>query len=61
MRELGSEYFKNTVYVNFEADRQVAALFQSDVRPDSAILVSRKKFGLENGIKSVLLYAAFCI
>ncbi|MGN0153555.1 MAG: ATP-binding protein [Lachnospiraceae bacterium] len=37
MQELGADYYKNTVYVNFEADRKIAAFFQEDIRPDYVI------------------------
>lgn len=37
MQELGAEYFKNVVYVNFEADRRAEALFQSDITPENLI------------------------
>ncbi len=36
-------------------------LFVEKYKPPYSIRVSSKNFGLENGIKSVPLYAAFCI
>lgn len=34
MQELGTGYFKNQVYINFEADQRAASLFQSDITPE---------------------------
>lgn len=39
MQELGQECFKNTVYVNFESDRKIAAFFQDDIQPDHVIQI----------------------
>ncbi|MDR3070649.1 MAG: DUF4143 domain-containing protein [Propionibacteriaceae bacterium] len=36
-------------------------VFASKFRPEYSIRISRKNFGFENAIKSVPLYAAFCI
>ena len=44
MQELGSNEFKNTIYVNFEADRTIGSFFESNIHPDPVIRVLEKYF-----------------
>lgn len=44
MRELGIEYFKNTIYVNFESDRKIGEYFQADIKPDALIPLLEKYY-----------------
>ena len=39
MQQLGTEKFKNTVYVNFEADRNIGDFFQTDIHADAVIKI----------------------
>lgn len=47
MQKLGMDEFKNTVYVNFEADRKIGEYFQSDIKADSVIMVLEKYYQTE--------------
>ncbi len=47
MHELGSQAFKNTVYINFEADRTIGDFFQSDIHADSIVRLLEKYFHTE--------------
>ena len=44
MQELGANEFKNTIYVNFEADRTIGSFFESNIHPDPVIKVLEKYF-----------------
>ena len=44
MQELGANEFKNTIYVNFEADRTIGSFFESNIHPDAVIKVLEKYF-----------------
>ena len=44
MQELGANGFKNTVYVNFEADRTICSFFESNIHPETVIKVLEKYF-----------------
>lgn len=44
MQELGVEQFKNTVYVNFEADRKIGAYFESDIKANELIRILEKYY-----------------
>lgn len=44
MQELGANGFKNTVYVNFEADRTIGSFFESNIHPETVIKVLEKYF-----------------
>ena len=73
MREFGSLYYKNTIYVNFETDERIGKYFETDIHADHvrsalekyapvyAIRISARNFGMVNGIKSVPLYSVFCV
>ncbi len=39
MRDLGAEYFKNTVYINFEADRKIGSYFETDIHAETVIRI----------------------
>lgn len=45
MREFGSLYYKNTIYVNFETDERIGKYFETDIHADHVIAV------LENTIR----------
>lgn len=47
MRQLGTEHFKNTVYVNFETDRNIGEFFQTDIHPDTIISILEKYYHLD--------------
>ena len=44
MRELGAECFKNTVYVNFEADRKIGSYFETDIHAETIIGILEKYY-----------------
>lgn len=44
MQELGSEQFKNTVYVNFEAEQNIRAFFDADIRANAVIRLLEQYF-----------------
>lgn len=44
MRELGSDFFKNTVYLNFEVDRRIRDYFQMDIQPNTLIPMLEKYY-----------------
>lgn len=44
MQELGSKYYKNTVYVNFETDEKIGKYFEADIHPEYLISVLEKYF-----------------
>ncbi len=44
MQQLGEEQFKNTVYVNFEADQNIGDFFLSDIHPDHIINILEKYY-----------------
>lgn len=46
MKMLGTEYFKNTVYVNFEADEKIVDFFQTDIHADAIIKILEKYYHL---------------
>lgn len=37
MQELGASMFKNTIYVNFEEDRNIGTFFQTDIHADNVV------------------------
>ena len=37
MQELGADYFKNTVYVNFEADRKIGDFFENEIHAEAVL------------------------
>lgn len=37
IQKLGTDAFKNTIYVNFEADQRIGEYFKTDIRPDTLI------------------------
>ena len=39
MRKLGSLYFQNTVYVNFESDERIGEFFLADIHPEHVIRI----------------------
>ena len=62
--ESGKKHYKNVVYINFEANAETAkslAQFMDLYHPEYAIRISTKKFGFDNNINSVPLYAVHCI
>ena len=44
MQELGSEQFKNTVYVNFEAEQNIRAFFDADIHANTVIRLLEQYF-----------------
>lgn len=46
MKTLGTEYFKNMVYVNFEADEKISGLFQTDIHADAIVTLLEKYYHL---------------
>ncbi len=44
MQELGAEYFRNTVYVNFEADRNISAFFENDIHAEAVLKLLEKYY-----------------
>lgn len=46
MKMLGTEYFKNTVYVNFGADEKIIDFFQTDIHADAVIKILEKYYHL---------------
>lgn len=44
MRKLGAECFKNTVYVNFEADRKIGSYFETDIHAETIIGILEKYY-----------------
>ena len=44
MREFGSLYYKNTIYVNFETDERIGKYFETDIRADHVIAVLEKYY-----------------
>ena len=44
MRELGSLYYKNTIYVNFETDERIGKYFETDIHADHVIAVLEKYY-----------------
>ena len=44
MQELGSEQFKNTVYVNFEAEQNIRAFFDADIHANAVIRLLEQYF-----------------
>ena len=42
MREFGSLYYKNTIYVNFETDERIGKYFETDIHADHVIAVLGK-------------------
>lgn len=46
MKELGIESFKNTVYVNFEADGKIGDFFKADIHADTVIKILEKYYHL---------------
>lgn len=46
MKALGTEYFKNMIYVNFEADEKIGDFFQTDIHADTIIRVLEKYYRL---------------
>lgn len=46
MKTLGTEYFKNTLYVNFEADEKIGDFFQTDIHADTLVRMLEKYYHL---------------
>lgn len=46
MKLLGAEYFKNTIYVNFDADEKIGVFFQTDIHADTIIRILEKYYHL---------------
>lgn len=46
MKTLGTEYFKNMIYVNFEADEKISGLFQTDIHADAIVTLLEKYYHL---------------
>lgn len=44
MQELGADCFRNTVYVNFEADRRIGSFFENDIRGEAVLKVLEKYY-----------------
>lgn len=44
MKALGTEYFKNTIYINFEADEKIGAFFQMNIHADSILEMLEKYY-----------------
>ena len=44
MREFGSLYYKNTIYVNFETDERIGKYFETDIHADHVIAVLEKYY-----------------
>ena len=44
MQQLGGNTFKNTVYVNFEADQSIGKFFDADIHADAVIQLLEKYF-----------------
>lgn len=47
MQELGSKYYKNTVYVNFETDEKIGKYFEADIHPEYLVSVLEKYFHVQ--------------
>jgi len=47
MQELGSECYKNTVYVNFETDEKIGKYFETDIHPEYLISILEKYFHVQ--------------
>ena len=39
MKELGSRYFRDVLYINFETDGVIGSYFEADIHPDKIISV----------------------
>ena len=64
IKEFGKKYYKNLIYVNFQTNTEIGSQIEEYMKtynPQYAIRISEKNFGFENNIKSVPLYAVFCI
>lgn len=44
MQQLGRDCFKNTVYVNFEADQNIRTFFEADIHADAVVQILEKFF-----------------
>lgn len=44
MQQLGTNEFKNSVYINFEADRKIGGFFEADIHADSIIKILEKYY-----------------
>lgn len=44
MQKLGVDEFKNTVYVNFEADQRIGEYFKTDIKPDTIVSILEKYY-----------------
>lgn len=44
MKRLGAEYFRNTIYVNFEADEIISDFFQTDIHADAVVGILEKYY-----------------
>lgn len=44
MQQLGSELFKNTVYVNFEAEQNIRSFFDADIHADAVVRMLEQFF-----------------
>lgn len=44
MQELGADCFRNTVYVNFEADRKIGSFFESDIHAEAVLKVLERYY-----------------
>lgn len=57
----GEEIIPAEVKAGIHTKSRSLAVFRERYKPAHAIRISQKNFGLENGIKSVPLYAVFCL
>ena len=44
MQDLGKEYYKNVVYVNFETDERIGNYFQTDIHPNHLVQLLEKYY-----------------
>ena len=44
MQELGRDCFRNTVYVNFEADRRIGDFFENDIHAEAVLKVLERYY-----------------
>lgn len=45
LQEFGRDYFKNSIYINFERMPAVAGYFEGDLRPDRLLRLLEEHFG----------------
>lgn len=44
MRSLGNEYYKNTIYINFETDESIGKYFDVDIHPEHLVSILEKYY-----------------